>query len=200
VRRTAADLVLLTILVVAAAAAALIGAGTAARAPVARLSSAPDAAALRAVALRRTAPVRLRVPAIAVDSALQPLGLLGDGTLQAPTAWQTAGWYSGGAAPGEPGAAVIAGHFDSTTGPAVFYRLRQLRRGDLVVVRRRDGRALTFVVDGVASYRKSAFPTAAVYGPTPTPMLRLITCTGDFDPRAHSYLDNLVVSAHLRTT
>ena len=47
------------------------------------------------------------------------------------------------------------------------------------------------------SYPKDQFPTAAVYGPTPVPELRLITCTGEFDRAAHSYLDNLVVTARL---
>ena len=92
---------------------------------------------------------------------------------------------------------MIAWHVDSISGPAVFYRLRQLRPGDLAVVQRRDGRLLTFVVDSLAVYPKVAFPTADVYGPAPVPTLRLVTCTGDFDWQTHTYLDNLVVSAHL---
>jgi hypothetical protein len=54
-----------------------------------------------------------------------------------------------------------------------------------------------FVVDGLASFRKTRFPTALVYGPQPLPVLRLITCTGAFDAAQHNYLDNLVVTAHL---
>jgi sortase (surface protein transpeptidase) len=92
---------------------------------------------------------------------------------------------------------VIAGHVDSTAGPAVFFSLRDLRRGDAVLVVDRRGTVHHFVVDGVRSYPKDRFPTASVYGPQPLPVLRLITCTGAFDEAARSYVDNLVVSAHL---
>lgn len=66
-----------------------------------------------------------------------------------------------------------------------------------MTVTEQGGAVLTFVVDGVHSYPKDNFPTAAVYGPTPYPVLRLITCTGDFDYQTHNYLSNLVVSTHL---
>jgi hypothetical protein len=142
-------------------------------------------------------PVRLLIPAIGVDTALQQLRLSSDGSLQAPSAWQVAGWYAGGIRPGQPGPAVIAGHVDSLYGPAVFFRLRQLHHGDQVIVKRQDRQTLVFLVDAVDHFPKDNFPTELVYGPTPLPELRLITCGGDFDPHTLSYLDNLVVSAHL---
>jgi hypothetical protein len=142
-------------------------------------------------------PVRVTIASIGVHSALQPLGLLKDGSLQPPTKWGEAGWYAKGVVPGQVGPAVIAGHVDSTAGPAVFYRLREMRPGARVVVADRAGRSLTFLVDHINVYRKSRFPTSVVYGPTPDAQLRLVTCTGDFDAAKHSYVDNLVVSAHL---
>ncbi|MEO6702067.1 MAG: class F sortase [Jatrophihabitantaceae bacterium] len=142
-------------------------------------------------------PVRLTIAAIGVDTSLQSLGLLSDGSLQPPTRWDVAGWYARGVLPGNVGPAVIAGHVDSTSGPAVFFRLRELRVGDQLVVRRQDGTRASFEVDDVHAYSKAQFPTSAVYGPAAEPVLRLITCTGDFDPNAGSYLQNLVVSAHL---
>ena len=142
-------------------------------------------------------PVRLSIAAIGVDTALQPLGLLPDGSLQPPSQWQVAGWYAKGVLPGNVGPAVIAGHVDSVSGPAVFYRLHELRIGDRITVGRQDRTELSFEVDGIRSYPKASFPSEVVYGPTPDPQLRLITCTGDFDSRARSYLQNLVVSAHL---
>lgn len=146
---------------------------------------------------RAAPPVRLTIPAIGVDTALQPLHLLPDRTLQTPTRWNEAGWYAGGVRPGDAGPAVIAGHVDSVVGPAVFFRLRELRPNDRVMVRDRTGAVLSFVVDTVRTYPKDRFPTAAVYGPTPVPELRLVTCTGEFDYATRSYLDNLVVNAHL---
>jgi Sortase domain len=74
----------------------------------------------------------------------------------------------------------------------VFYRLGKLRPGALVEVLR-DGRWLAFRVTEVARYPKDSFPTERVYGPTPDPQLRLITCGGVFD--RGSYLDNTVVYA-----
>jgi hypothetical protein len=60
---------------------------------------------------------------------------------------------------------------------------------------RADGTTAAFVVTAVGSYPKEAFPTAAVYGPTPDAQLRLVTCGGDLDATAHSYADNVVVYA-----
>lgn len=142
-------------------------------------------------------PVRLTVASIGVDTSLQPLALQRDGTLQSPSSWNVAGWYAGGIKPGQIGPAVIAGHIDSTSGPAVFYRLDKLSVGAQALVTEQGGAVLTFVVDDVQSFAKDKFPDDAVYGPTPYPELRLITCTGDFDYKTHNYLSNLVVSAHL---
>jgi Sortase domain len=142
-------------------------------------------------------PVRLVVPAIGVNSPLEALHRLPNGSLQSPTEWGVAGWYADGVRPGDQGPAVIAGHVDSVSGPAVFYQLRDLHEGDTIDVQQQDRHTLRFVVDDVHVYPKNLFPTLAVYGPTPEADLRLITCTGDFDWVHHNYLDNLVVSAHL---
>ena len=142
-----------------------------------------------------SAPVRLEILAIGVSSSLVPLGLNPDGTMQVPGDFQVAGWFTGAPQPGQLGPAVIAGHVDSTTGPAVFYRLRDLRPGDEVRVLRADHRVVRFRVDSLASYPKQALPDDAVYGATTTPALRLVTCAGTFDRSRRSYRDNLVVSA-----
>jgi hypothetical protein len=142
-------------------------------------------------------PVRLLAPAAGIDTALPPLHLDATGTLVPPDDIRTAGWFADGPAPGEVGPAVLVGHVDSTAGPGVFFRLRDLRPGDDVEVRRVDGSAVRFTVTRVARYPKSAFPTAAVYGPTPDAELRLVTCGGTFDRAARSYLDNVVVYARL---
>ena len=141
--------------------------------------------------------MHLSVARVGIDSRLEPLGLLADGTLQSPTEWEEAGWYAKGIRPGAVGPAVIAGHVDSVSGPAVFFRLRDLTPGDDIVVRDSLGTVRHFAVTDVKEYPKTAFPTAAVYGPASVPVLRLVTCTGGFDYKARSYLDNLVVSADL---
>jgi hypothetical protein len=67
-------------------------------------------------------PARLEIPAIGVSTTLVRLGLLADGTMEVPRDDGVAGWFTGGPMPGQLGPAVIAGHVDSRTGPAVFYR------------------------------------------------------------------------------
>jgi hypothetical protein len=145
-------------------------------------------------------PVQLTIAAIGVQTGLEALRLTPDGTLAAPSQSQRAGWYAAGVTPGSVGPAIIAGHVDSTTGPAVFLRLRQLRVGDQITVHRKDGSSVDFVVDDVHAYPNDAFQQSAVYGPTTNAVLRLVTCTGDFDTAAKSYLDNIVVSAHLASS
>jgi len=142
-------------------------------------------------------PVRLWIPKIAVSTALVRLGRLPDGSIEVPHDWNTAGWYDKGPRPGQPGPAVILGHVDSKTGPAVFFRLRALRPRDVVRVGLADGRILVFRVQRVERYPKDKFPTEAVYLPTLNSELRLITCGGDFDYAAGSYRDNIVVYATL---
>jgi sortase (surface protein transpeptidase) len=142
-------------------------------------------------------PVRIRIPAIGVSAAVVRLGLNRGGTLQVPADFGVTGWFTGGPAPGETGPAVVAGHIDSRRGPAVFYRLHALRPGDRVAVERADGTTVEFAVEGSAQYPKRAFPTEAVFGPSPDPLLRLITCGGTFDRSRRSYRDNVVVTARL---
>jgi hypothetical protein len=142
-------------------------------------------------------PVSLVVPAIGVRTRLIHLGLTSAGTLQVPPTTAVAGWYTGSPRPGQPGGAVIAGHIDSLQGPGVFFRLRLLRRGERVYVRRADGTLAVFQVTSVRSYLKTRFPTHAVYGPTPDAQLRMITCGGTFDPATGHYLSNTIVYASL---
>jgi sortase (surface protein transpeptidase) len=139
-------------------------------------------------------PVRLEIPKIGVASSLIPLGRAADGTVEVPP-WKVAGWYARGPRPGDPGSAVILGHVDSTGGPAVFFRLRELRRGDRIEVRRADGSRVRFVVQRTAQYDKRRFPTDDVYYPTLTPALRLVTCGGEFDATVGRYRSNLIVFA-----
>jgi hypothetical protein len=139
-------------------------------------------------------PSRVRIAAIGVDSALESLAVDQAGVLQGPVDYGRAGWYSGGVAPGETGPAVIAGHVDSARGPAVFYRLRDLKAGDEIEVARGET-WVKFRVVASERYPKDQFPTDQVYRPTPVPELRLITCGGTFDRSRRSYTDNIVVYA-----
>jgi sortase (surface protein transpeptidase) len=142
----------------------------------------------------------MAVPAIGVNAPVISLGENPDGTVQVPslTTPQLTSWFDDGPAPGQPGPAAIYGHVDTAAaGPAVFYRLGDLAPGDAVDVTRADGSVARFQVYRVAEYAKGAFPTTAVYGNTPGPELRLITCGGAFDAATGSYAENIVAYARL---
>ncbi|WP_234045737.1 class F sortase [Streptomyces adelaidensis] len=109
------------------------------------------------------------------------------------------GWYAEGPAPGGPGTAVVVGHRDTRTGPAVFAALEMIKPGRIVEVRRTDGRTAVYTVDAVKTYEKARFPDKVVYGPRDRPELRLITCGGAYD-RRKGYASNVVVFAHLTAT
>ncbi|HEV7623074.1 MAG TPA: class F sortase [Amnibacterium sp.] len=142
-------------------------------------------------------PTRVLIPRIRVDAPLETLARDAKGVLQPPTRWPDAGWYAKGVVPGDTGAAVIAGHLDTTKRAAVFVDLRLLRPGDRIEVRMSDHRTLRFTVTAARVVQKALFPTPAVYGPTPDPELRLITCSQPFDEAHGVYAANLVVFATL---
>ncbi len=144
-------------------------------------------------------PRLVSLPTIQTQSELMPLGLEQDGTLEVPPAspGSPAGWYSGSPSPGETGPAILLGHVNATDGgPGAFARLRDLRPGDPVTVERQDGTAALFTVVKGEQYAKDSFPTDQVYGNTPGPELRLITCDG-FDSATGLWQDNYVVYAVL---
>ncbi len=142
-------------------------------------------------------PTRVTIPAIGVDASLEDLHRGAAGELDPPKGWDNAGWFSDGIVPGQVGPSVIAGHVDSPTTAAVFFRLDELVAGDQVHVAMTDGSSRTFTVEKTERASKSAFPTSDVYGTTPTPTLRLITCDGTFDTATGHYTDNLIVFADL---
>lgn len=156
-----------------------------------------DPAADDTQATTATRPVKIVIPSIEVDAGLIDLARGADGVLAAPpsTVLDKAGWYAKGTVPGRTGPAVIAGHVDWVDRVAVFHRLDELQPGDAITVVMDDGSTVHFTVDDVRAVSKSEFPTAAVYGPTPDPQLRVITCGGPWDDARNIYSENVVVSA-----
>ncbi|RCG31908.1 class F sortase [Sphaerisporangium album] len=159
----------------------------------------PVPAAVTVKPLRKSTPTRVKIPKIGVDATLMSVGVEKSGEIEVPplSRPKLAGWYRLGPAPGEMGPAVILGHVNTKSGPAVFSRLRELGRGDKITVVRADGSSAQFTVDGAEQASKDRFPTKRVYGHVDSPSLRLITCGGIFNPRAHSYTDNIIVYATL---
>ncbi|MFI5803297.1 class F sortase [Streptomyces sp. NPDC051561] len=156
------------------------------------------AAATATAPLPPSDPVRLRIPQIRVDTPVMRLGLDAGGGLDVPPEGNPnlAGWYQDGTAPGAAGTAIVAGHVDTTSGPAVFYRLGSLRKGHTLEVLREDGRTAVFSIDAIEVYDAEDFPDRKVYGKSPRPELRVITCGGGF-VEGKGYRGNVVAYAHL---
>lgn len=152
----------------------------------------PEAAAAAA-----HTPVRITIPLLDIDAAVQPVGLDERGAIAAPPMARAdeTGWYAGGPSPGQPGAAIIVGHVDDEQGPAVFHGLAGLSPGARVEVTRRDGTATVFEVTDVRSYPKDRLPPDEVYGDPDRRELRLITCGGVWVGGQTGYADNIVVFA-----
>ncbi|RUR03628.1 class F sortase [Labedella endophytica] len=143
-------------------------------------------------------PASVSAPAIGLDESLIDLGIDAEGKMEVPSDFDDVGWFTGGGMPGGRGPTVIAGHVDSVTAPAVFFRLHELVPGDEVDVTDVDGAVVTYVVTEVADFPKDDFPTTRVFGATLADELRLITCGGFFDADSGHYDDNRVVFATAR--
>ncbi|MBX7548418.1 class F sortase [Streptomyces sp. NPDC048665] len=169
-----------------------------AAAPDTRTSTGTGVRAAHAAPLPFSGADRVRIPAIRVDAPVMPVGLDAAGWIGAPPPDDAglAGWFTGAASPGEKGTAVIVGHVDNRRGPAVFYGLGTLRKGNRIDVLRKDGKTAVFEVYGIEVFPKAHFPGDRVYGSKGTAELRLITCGGGFSKR-HGYDGNLVVFARL---
>lgn len=151
---------------------------------------------------KKVRPIRIAIPDLGVSAPMMRLGLQRSGEIQVPPLnhRNLAGWYRHGPIPGELGPAVILGHVNNRQGAAVFSRLREIKRGQKILVTRSDGVVTEFTVDGVEQVSKGTFPTKRVYGNSDQAGLRLITCGGVYDAKRHSYTDNIIVYATLSGT
>ncbi len=151
--------------------------------------------AAAATAAPPAAPVTLSIPAIDVQTHVIRLGQHRDGTVEVPENPDEAGWFQLGPPPGAAGSSVILGHADSMSGPAVFYRLKELRPGDRIAVLLDDGTTARFRVHSVETYANADFPAKKVYGKQGRSLLNLVTCGGAYDSSRGGYQSNVVVNA-----
>jgi len=162
-----------------------------------RAKAGPDLAS--GAVLKRSNPTRLSIPDIDVWARVTEVGLADDGSIAPPDDFRgrNTGWYSAGPTPGEYGSAVIVGHVDTRTEPAVFHDLGKLRPGQIIEVHRRDFRTATFQVESVETFAKTAFPAKRIFGDFSKPRLVLVTCGGKWAGGDVGYADNVVVFSRL---
>lgn len=154
--------------------------------------------------LKGARPQRLDIPDLGVQAPVVARGLTARGALDPPPFDQpgVVGWYAAGAKPGAAGTALMVGHVDTETRPAVFYKISALRPGETVRVVRDDGRIAEFTVDDVQVLTRDRFDARQAYGQHTSGRaeLRLITCGGTYDRTSRSYTANVIVSAYLTGT
>ena len=139
---------------------------------------------------------RIQIPRIEVNASTIRLGLDADGNMLSPKEPMVVAWYTFSANPGQRGNIVLAGHVDYINfGPAVFWRLRELRPGDDVILEVDEGKVFTYRVTSVSTYNADSAPIQEIVGPTDSEVVTLITCTGAFNRAQLEYADRLVVRA-----
>ncbi|KMM37084.1 class F sortase [Guptibacillus hwajinpoensis] len=143
-------------------------------------------------------PVKVEIPAIDVSANIENVGILDNGQMGVPEDISEVGWFEPGFKPGTKGNSVLAGHVDSKEGPAIFFNLDKLSKGDEIILTGKDGEKLTFVVTGKESYPYQNSPIEKIFGPTDSRSLNLITCTGTFNRSEGTHEDRLVVSTVLK--
>jgi hypothetical protein len=142
----------------------------------------------------RVRPVGLRIGEIFVDDPVVTVGLEDDGELEVPGADEI-GWYRYGAAPGHPGATVLAAHVTWNGDYGPFLNLGELAPGDVVEVALEDGGRRVYEVVERTMYDKDGLPRDRIWRNTGEETLVLITCGGDFNPDINRYRQNIVVYA-----
>jgi sortase (surface protein transpeptidase) len=103
------------------------------------------------------------------------------------------GWYASGPQPGQPGDAVIDGHLDWTSGPAVFWDLDKLRPGDSIQIIDHESQTMLFQVTSMATFPADGRPPAGLFTAAGPSRLSLITCAGEW--KGGQYSQRLVVTA-----
>ncbi len=145
-------------------------------------------------------PVRLVIPVINVDAAVEHVGVASDGAMDTPKGPDDVAWFDPGPLPGEIGSAVIDGHSGWKDGKAVaFDNLYKLHTGDKIYVEDGTGTIASFVVREIRSYDPKADDSAVFVSSDGKAHLNLITCEGVWNAASKSYSERLVVFADKET-
>ncbi|WP_078577251.1 class F sortase [Salipaludibacillus agaradhaerens] len=143
-------------------------------------------------------PVMIQIPKLGIAAEIVPCHMNKDGSMQVPEKGDVAGWMTNSPIPGDEGNAVIAGHVDDFTGPAIFFSLKNLVHGDEILIKDAHGLTLTFEVAKIEIYPNHYAPIDTIFGYASTPKLNLITCHGLFDRKRKTHEERLVVYTELK--
>ena len=179
----------------------------------------PAAAASRAASpttvatvTRPGSPIALHIPSVSLSAQIEPVWLTAAGVpgqetadrlmldaapveIGLPADPNVAGWYALSAIPGEMGDALLVGHVDTATGPAVFTRLPLLRAGAEIVLELEGAAPATFVLDTIRRHPAHLPAPSDLFHLDGPARLHLVTCTGSFVRARGGYQDRLILSA-----
>jgi LPXTG-site transpeptidase (sortase) family protein len=141
---------------------------------------------------RGLVPKQLEIPTIHLKARVEKVGRLPSGAMDVPKAFDRVGLLYPAYLPGENGNAVIDGHVDHYTGPAIFFYLKRLKPGDKVIVSE-ENKSLIFIVKSVEAFNTGEAPLHRIFGPAHRPRLNLITCTGKFNKKTQEHDKRLVI-------
>ncbi len=139
-------------------------------------------------------PVRLKIPSLNVDTAVEQVGIASDGAMDVPKEPNEVAWFNLGPRPGEIGSAVIAGHSGyKDNRPAVFDNLSKLQKGDKIYTEDEKGAIATFVVRDFKDYDPKANAVDVFGSGDGIAHLNLVTCSGIWNKIDKTHSDRLVI-------
>jgi len=139
-------------------------------------------------------PVRLKIPTINIDTAIEHVGITSDGAMDIPKDRANVAWFELGQRPGENGSAVIAGHYGWKNKKAsAFDNLYKLHKGDKLYIEDNKGRVISFVVRENRRYDPKADASDVFSSNDGKSHLNLVTCEGVWNKAQKSYSQRLVI-------
>jgi LPXTG-site transpeptidase (sortase) family protein len=140
-------------------------------------------------------PSRLLIRRLGVDAPIEVKGINSHNQMEAPDQPLDAAWYRFTKMPGAGGNAVFSGHLDAESiGPAIFWRLTQLKAGDVIEIVSPQSTELRYQVKESVSYPIATIPMKTVLYPAGGDQITLITCAGRYQA-ATGYDHRLVIRA-----
>jgi LPXTG-site transpeptidase (sortase) family protein len=140
-------------------------------------------------------PARLLIRRLNVDAPIEVKGINSHNQMEAPDHPLSAAWYRFTKMPGAGGNAVFSGHLDAESiGPAIFWRLTQLKSGDVIEIISPQSTELRYQVTENVSYPVATIPMKTVLYPGGGDQITLITCAGRYQPGS-GYDHRLVIRA-----
>jgi LPXTG-site transpeptidase (sortase) family protein len=138
-------------------------------------------------------PVKLIIPVVRIHAIVEPVSVSDNGQMEVPRSTERVGYLSSGVLPGAIGNAIMDGHVDNYKGPAVFFQLKKLKKGDVVIVKNEKDCSIQFIVESVEIFKTTEAPLQKIFGTANEARLNLITCTGRYSRSKKEHEARLVV-------